>query len=801
MRRIATTKGGGRRPRHMAEIRESASDSRFSPRAGRVRQTLDRLIPWRRLPTGRSMDRRWRIALWAVALGFVAGAIELPLPAEDAFRAARAAIRMHAADQEILVVTVDDKSLNALGVNEPSRGDDARVLDRLFAMGAQRVFFDRVYADPTQLSEDLQFKAALERHRGRVFVGALPAIEQSDGSMVDLLPHPRFRSSVEIVSIEGEEAPFGLSARFPTNSVVLGAERPSLSAELARLKEGSGFYRPDFAIDYATIPTVSYIDVLNGAGVEPAVRGRDVVVAPSSRTASDFHPLPFRGKVPGVYFHVLGAETLKRGFPLDLGWLPALFAACILVAAQARLRQPSKRAILLGGATFLFAPLVLDEFSVSIDVMPALMCLTIASVRLDRLARRTYYGNTALRRIETLQLSKTVADMDVFALKIRNFAIISASLSSAEIDQLLEKSLEMLRATDPEAQFAFHKDTFVWTRPKLSAVDAENHIHGLHAMFRTSILVGSHAPDVATSLGVDANREASLRERTENATQCAEDAAHSGRIFQASEAHIPEDRNWRLQILSELESAIESGEVDVAFQPKVSLSSLSIVGAEALLRWTHPTRGPIDPAHVIAIAEAHNRTDMITRFVLNRALSQALLAIARNPSFKIAINISSVDLHDPMFSLHLEQIIAAHRFPASSVVLEITETARITDEQTVAQTLATLKKMQVQLSVDDFGTGHATLEQLRRIPADEVKIDQSFVRGMETNAEDHTLVRTAIDMIHSLGRRAVAEGVERQATLAMLREMGCDEAQGYLFSKPITMQALLPQLSRGAAAA
>ncbi len=149
----------------------------------------------------------------------------------------------------------------------------------------------------------------------------------------------------------------------------------------------------------------------------------------------------------------------------------------------------------------------------------------------------------------------------------------------------------------------------------------------------------------------------------------------------------------------------------------------------------------------------------------------------------------------------VEHSIAAHRINAANVVLEITETAQINDERTVAETLSILKRMGVQLSVDDFGTGHATLEHLRRIPADEVKIDQSFVMGMEENSEDRMLVKTAIDMIHSLGRKAVAEGVDSQPILAILRSMDCDEAQGYLFSKPITMQALLPQLSVRVAAA
>lgn len=785
----------------MANIVAPTLEIRIRQIGAQVRKTFNSLAFWRRGGAVKSMNMRRRIAIWAIGLGLVAGAIDLPLPAEDTFRALRAAVRMHPADGEVLVVMLDDKSLNALGSNEPSRGQDAQLIDRLFTMGAQRVFFDRVYADATDLGEDRKLVAVLERHRGKVFFGALPQIEQSDGSKTDLLPHPQFRSSVEIVTLEGEEAPFGLSARFPTKAIVLGTEKSSLSAELAQLEDGEGVYRPDFAIDYATIPTLSYIDVLNANGVKDAIQGKDVVVSPSSRSATDFHPIAFRGKVPGVFFHVLGAETLKRGFPLNLGWLTAFIAACALVVAQARRQQPSKRALLLGSAGFLLVPLALDTVNVSIDVMPGVICFSIASICLFRLARRTYHGTTGLQQMQTMHTSQTIADKDVFALKIRNFAIISASLTPPEVEQLLEKFLAMLRGTDPEAQVAFQKDTFVWVRPKLSLTDAQDHIRGLHAIFRTSISIGSHAPDVATSLGLDANHEASMRERTENAIQCAEDAARAGDIFRVSEVRIPEDRNWHLQILSELENAISNGEVDVAFQPKVDLLTLSIVGAEALLRWTHPTRGPINPAQIIAIAEAHSRMDKITRFVLNRALGQSRLAIARNPSFKIAINISALDLHDPIFPFVLEHSLAAHRIPAANVVLEITETAQINDERTVSQTLSTLKRIGVQLSVDDFGTGHATLEYLRRIPADEVKIDQSFVIGMGTNDEDRKLVKAAIEMIHSLGRRAVAEGVENQAIMRMLREMGCDEAQGYLFAGPITMQALVPQLSLGAAAA
>ncbi|MBU1757395.1 MAG: EAL domain-containing protein, partial [Alphaproteobacteria bacterium] len=472
-----------------------------------------------------------------------------------------------------------------------------------------------------------------------------------------------------------------------------------------------------------------------------------------------------------------------------------------VVFCMSRQAIPSNRLVLLSAAGLAVIPLVLDFVNVSVDVVPAAVCLAIAAFRLYRLANTTYRGATGLRRIETLQGSRLAEGMDVLALKIRNFAIISAILSPQEIDQLLIKAHTMLRATDCSAEFAFHKDTFVWTRSKTLPADLADHAQGLHALFRTSITVGSQAPDIASSIGIDSNYGASLRQRTENAMQCAEDAARAGRVCLVSELRVADDIAWRGQILSELETALRNDEVGVAFQPKVALATGLIVGAEALLRWTHPTRGDVAHDKVVAIAEEHGRVGMITFYVLNRALVQARKALDRYPRFRISINISALDLRDRMFVPQLEQILAAHRFPAANVILEITETAPIENDDAVIRTMADLKRMGLKLSVDDFGMGHASLEYLRMIPADEVKIDRSFVAGIETSEDDRALVGSAIQMIHSLGRTAVAEGVETPGVVEILRAMGCEEAQGYHFSRAVAMGELLAQMPRGAAAA
>lgn len=734
-------------------------------------------------------------------IGLVIGFIDLALPLEDSFRAVRAAVRSQPVGQQIVVVAIDDRTLNALGADQPSRSADAHLLDQLFAQGAERVFFARAYADLTEPQYDAEFIQALDRYGSKVFLGATPEFEQADGSNSSIVPHERFRSSAQIVSMYGETAPFNLSFRLATSSLILGEDRPSFSAALARVDGDGSFYRVDFATDHTTIPVISYIDALAGRMRGEAVRGKDVVIAPASRGAQNLHSLPLGGDAPLAYFHIIGAETLKRGNPIDLEWYPAFLLICGVVFCMSRQAIPSKRLVLLSGAGLAVIPLVLDYISVSVDVVPAAVCLAIAAFRLYRLANMTYRGSTGLLRIETLQGSQRAEGMDVLALKIRNFATISAILSPQQIDQLLIKAHTMLRATDSCAEFTFHKDTFVWTRGKTLPTDLVDHAQGLHALFRTSITVGSQAPDIASSIGIDSDYGASLRQRTENAMQCAEDAARAGRVYLVSELRVADDIAWRGQMLSELEAALRNDEVGVAFQPKVSLSSGLIVGAEALLRWTHPTRGEIAPDKVVALAEEHGRVGMITFFVLNHALVQARKALDRYPCFQIAINISALDLRDRLFVPQLEQIIAAHRFPVANIILEITETAPIENDEAVSRTMAELKRMGVKLSVDDFGMGHASLEYLRRIPADEVKIDRSFVTGIETSEADRALVGSAIQMIHSLGRTAVAEGVETHGVSEILRAMGCEEAQGYYFSRALAMDALLAQMPRGAAVA
>jgi diguanylate cyclase len=618
-------------------------------------------------------NARRRIALWAIAIGLISGVLDAPMPLEDYFRLGRDTLRLRPADGQTVLVMIDDRSLDELGTRDPVRGDDARLLDKMFASGAKRVVFDRALADISTEEEDAKLVAALQRHKGRIFIGSTPKVKTGFSSETQLLTHPRFRNQAPMVSMHGRQRVLGLSWGLPIHSEILGTDVPSISALLAGAEKGeTDIYRPDFSIDFRTIPMFSYVDVLKDRVPASAFSGKDVIIAPANRSAPDLYGIPGRGVIAGAQIHAVGAQTLREGKPINLGWIPPFLIGALFVLFQSRQKIPSRRSAIAVAAFIVAGQVLLELASVHVATLSGLLCLGIGAVRLRNLANSTYRGETGLVKIESFYSSETAPECDVIALKIRNFATISACLSPREIDELLVKAEEMLRSAEGGMQFAFHKDTLVWLRDRIHESDRNGHLRGLHAVFRTSITVGSQAPDMATSIGLDINYAQTLRERTESAIQCAEDAAHHGSVFVISEAEIGEERTWRLQFFSELEKAIRYDDLKVEFQPKVSLRSGKIVGAEALLRWTHPDRGPIEPSQIVAYAEEHNRIEIITSFVLENALRDAARAIAVDPDFTVAVNISALDLRDPAFAKEVGRLLALHRYPPARLMLEIT---------------------------------------------------------------------------------------------------------------------------------
>ncbi|WP_455360875.1 putative bifunctional diguanylate cyclase/phosphodiesterase [Streptomyces sp. SYSU K21746] len=235
----------------------------------------------------------------------------------------------------------------------------------------------------------------------------------------------------------------------------------------------------------------------------------------------------------------------------------------------------------------------------------------------------------------------------------------------------------------------------------------------------------------------------------------------------------------RLGLLGDLRRALDAGEVELHYQPKVRFDG-QVAGLEALVRWVHPERGRVSPDEFIAIAESSGLMPHLTEYVLETALAQVARWRAQGLYVPVAVNVSPRDVHTPGFAGAVAARLARHGVPAGALQLEITEHVLLEDPQRAADTMAGLTGHGVKMSLDDFGTGYSSLVHLRRLPVSELKIDRSFVARLAVDTEDAEIVRCTVDLAHSLGLLVVAEGVEDDETWERLRDLGCDAVQGWL---------------------
>jgi EAL domain-containing protein (putative c-di-GMP-specific phosphodiesterase class I)/GGDEF domain-containing protein len=247
-----------------------------------------------------------------------------------------------------------------------------------------------------------------------------------------------------------------------------------------------------------------------------------------------------------------------------------------------------------------------------------------------------------------------------------------------------------------------------------------------------------------------------------------------------------------LSLMSEMSRARHNGQLDVVYQPKYNLKTGAIVGAEALVRWTHPERGALRPDLFVEMAEETGHIGELTEWVLRRAVADQRRLHDAGFELSIAVNWSGHLLDDVAFTGVALEITGQ---ASGGLCLEVTETAIIGNPGLARQTLERFRAAGLTISIDDYGSGLSSMAYLKNIPADELKIDKAFVLNMATDPVDAVLVRAAVSLAHSLGLQVVAEGVEQQAALDLLGEMGCDLAQGYLIARPMPLQDLVAYLT------
>ncbi len=343
-------------------------------------------------------------------------------------------------------------------------------------------------------------------------------------------------------------------------------------------------------------------------------------------------------------------------------------------------------------------------------------------------------------------------------------------------------------------------DNFIILLPDASTHDIANLAVRLMDGIAQPMRIGAHELKLSASVGIASYPEDGndLVQLTKSAEWAVHRAKKEGREqFQFSSRSLQDEAMRTLTMERELRHAVERQQLVLHYQPQIDIATHRIIGIEALIRWQHPEWGLVSPGQFIPIAEESGLIRDIGKWVLMTAAHQNAQWLREGfEAVPVAINLSFAQFKDK----HLMDIVATalreSGLPPRLMELELTESVAMTDSDFTVATINALKRLGVSLSIDDFGTGYSSLSQLKCLAVDKLKIDQSFVRGLNADRNDEAIVRTVVGLAKNLGLKTIAEGVETPKQLAFLKALGCDEFQGYLFSRPVPAAQLVLLLAR-----
>lgn len=378
-------------------------------------------------------------------------------------------------------------------------------------------------------------------------------------------------------------------------------------------------------------------------------------------------------------------------------------------------------------------------------------------------------------------------------LGIENYRVINEGFGPQGVEEMLREASRCLSmcllASDTAARIAGSEFLLLLENTEIDRAVAR--ADRLYALLTEPQRIGNDEVRHEVSIGIAAYPAdgQQVEELISRAAIARHDAASLPGHLQIYQQDRDLAHQRQITLIRDLRRAVVEGELFLCYQPKLDLIHGHVRQAEALLRWQHPTLGQVSPAEFIPLAERTGSMRSMTLWVIEEAIRQIAEWAGRGLHIQLSVNISVDDLADDDLAIRVTALLMQYGVAAQQLTFEITESAIMHNPQQALSVLEQLRSCGISLSVDDFGTGYSSLAQLQRLPVQELKIDQSFIRNLDSASGDGVIVRSTIEMSHNLGLKVVAEGVEFEPSLKLLRQWKCDTAQGHLISKPLNAMA------------
>ncbi len=750
-----------------------------------------------------------------VACVQLAGALT---PLDNALSELRAEMVQRDPSGSIVVVEIDSQSVRAAGQWPWPRERFASAIRNLSRSGAALIGFDVDFSERSNTADDSALRAAIEADPGSV---VLPTFVQSE-SGEENAPLASLSRDAVVGSVNVRLDEDGRVRRYLRGFDHGDHYHASIAAVLADEPYGlTSAFLIDYGINSEHIDRLSFEDVYRGAFDPARVRGKVVLVGATALELGDEFVTPAQTSTPGVVVHALAYESLVQGRALlEPSRVLVLGLALLVLVMLWPRRGPLdlQQFFVRQGAVLsasLLAPFALQAAApVSADLglvlLAQALCVVMSIHR--ELARRTaelvqqreaHLSFVALhdpetdlpnRRAMIEELLRHLAANEqggegvvvAMAVGIERFPVLRSAIGYANANKAVRSLSLRVRECGDHAQ-VFHISTSVLG--VVMTVSSEEGARftrgeGLETL-DTSVLLDGQQIELVVRAGSSIAAAGATAERLlEQATIALDQARLKGRRHVNYDAEHAADPQVQLALMSDIGRGLARGEFTLVYQAKASTDLRALVGAEALMRWRHPVHGIISPDQFVTAAEETGAIDALTRWSLQQAIADQNVLRAMGVEKTFSVNLSGRSLSSSEFC---DFAIAATKKCDANLCFEITETGIISDPIAAMASISAYRAAGIKISIDDYGSGLSSLAYLKQLMADELKLDKSLIRDIKTSSRDRLILKSTIDLAHGLGMSVVAEGVEDEASCALLTAMGCDSIQGYLVSHPVSL--------------
>ena len=734
--------------------------------------------------------------------------VDFYVPIDHGFWNVRFKFESHRADNSIVVVNLDPAnnrspekfvtSARLASVLRHIRGQmPYRVyIDAPFEFGEEKAGDQALLEQIDQLAPDVSFVV-----RKKSVAGS----ESTFGKDQFELPAEPLRAIAPTVYSSWQTNFLGYALSSPYFFSINGKQERSFSSSLSGVQSGlQAEFRPDYGLSPSSLKLLSEKRLLSGDYGAGLFTGKTIVISSNASAAT----LGFfgHGLVSPIAVDIAGASALHRPIALSFGTLPLLFVTWLFMFLGAGTRGRLRKVCLYGLAVACptVLPVLLEPIGISLEIGAGALSLAI-------------YGFARLwqRRVRRVQHTSSSGLPNLLALSAQPFGmgqdmIVAVIARYEEILTTLPKDLHGACArqiarrlsvgSGIETIYNGEGGHFGWIEEARPLEMQLNHLEGLRALFSAPLQIGPYTFDTNIHFGLDRNEGLDAQARVNSAVASANDALNSGRPIELFESERLAEASWELSLHARIDEGLRNGEIWLAYQSQWDMREGRPCGAEALIRWNHPTRGLIPPDAFILQAERAGRIDALTYWVFEEAITAALALNTPGNRFQMSVNLSAQMVDKPSLVSTLAEIVRRRGIDARLLTIEVTETSSVRNRPAAVQNLSQLRALGFRLSIDDFGTGEASLAYLADLPSDELKLDRRFVSRLLTHDRERHIIQSTIQLAHALGQHVVAEGIEDEATYRALAKLGCDAGQGYFMGRPLAFaefrQSLVKTRSR-----